>query len=268
MLKCRAWYTIGMSLRYAQAAGLHLKQYDPSLSADRKLALSQTWWALHSVETIVTATTGRPRVVASDSCTGSPPAAAATSKDDLAASALMDPPPSLPDAGLAGNEYSRLTMHTINATESFLKHYTGIDIIMHRVLDKLYSPNTSKRSWRHTQRDITSLLTELDEWALQALPHGVLASTALPDPRQHFLLYVCYGSAKIYITRPCLCRLDLRDTGQSEESAAFNKRIAEACVQAAVDLTNKLPYPPDMRLLYERGPWWSIVHISKPAALR
>jgi hypothetical protein len=81
--------------------------------------------------------------------------------------------------------------------------------------------------------------------------------------REQSLLYFCYLSAKICITRPCLCRLDRRLKGQSEESAEFNWRTAEACVQAALDLALLLPEPLNPRWIYEKGPWWSIVHISK-----
>jgi hypothetical protein len=60
---------IGISLRHAQAAGMHLRNEDLSLSLDRKRAMAQTWWALHSIECILTSITGRPRVIHQKDCT-------------------------------------------------------------------------------------------------------------------------------------------------------------------------------------------------------
>lgn len=262
----RAWYTIGISLRHAQAAGLHLRPEDPSLSADRKTSLSRVWWALHSIESALTAITGRPRVTMLKDITVTSPETLIASKDRSSAKrpAYGGSPLKMSQKisemdGFA--EPSKLPSET-QLRETFLNAYIEIDIITHKVLATLYSPRTAPESWKQMQKEVASLLLEVEEWALRALPHGILASTALKDEREYFLLYLYYSSVKIYVTRPCLCRLDLRGNGQSEESAGFDKRIAETCVQAALDLTSRLPNHPDPRWLYERGPWWSIVHIS------
>jgi hypothetical protein len=81
--------------------------------------------------------------------------------------------------------------------------------------------------------------------------------------REQLVLYFCYYNAKICITRPCLCRLDQRIKGQSEESARFCQKSAEACIGAALDICSLLPDSPHPQWFYEKGPWWFAVHTSK-----
>lgn len=60
---------IGLSLRSALAVGLHLRNTDKSASAGKKNVLMRTWWGLHSIESLISATTGRPCVIAAEDCT-------------------------------------------------------------------------------------------------------------------------------------------------------------------------------------------------------
>ncbi|KAH9861736.1 hypothetical protein J1614_011489 [Plenodomus biglobosus] len=257
-----AWYTIGISIRHAQAAGLHLRHEDPSLSVERKTALSQTWWALHAIETALTAITGRPRVISLRDITATPPGnLIATGKRAAKGNMGPAPPSTRNDSRPTEPPQSPFQPCQAESKTSFLNGYIGIDLIMHKVLTTLYSPRTNNVSWKQMQKQIAALLAELEEWALRAFPHGLLTSTALSDVREHFSLYVYYGSAKIYITRPCLCRLDLHSKGQSEGSTEFEKKTAEACVQTALDLCSTFPEQPDPQWLYSKGPWWSSVHI-------
>lgn len=260
----RAWFTIGISIRHAQAAGLHLRHKDPALSAERKAGLSRTWRALHSIETTLSAITGRPRVINLKDITVVPTDALPPFEKQSCAS-TDDPQRLLMRTDNGPTEALRPSSHGRgeDSTLSFQNAYIGIDIIMHKVLATLYSSSNTTISWKQMQKEIESLLAELEEWALQALPHGLLASTALTDVREHFLLYVYYSSTKMYITRPCLSRIDTRGKGKNEESAGFSKKTAEACVQAALDLSSKFPEHANPRWLYEKGPWWASVHISE-----
>lgn len=40
----------------------------------------------------------------------------------------------------------------------------------------------------------------------------------------------------------------------------FNRRLANICIEAAKTVTNLLPDQPVPLFIYEKGPWWSIVH--------
>ncbi|CAN9474373.1 unnamed protein product [Alternaria alternata] len=147
--------------------------------------------------------------------------------------------------------------------------FSSSDILMDKILSGLYSAQKSAKSWKAAQKEIASLSDELGTWALHSLSRGPAAATAGAtghdlNPEQ-LLLYLYYHSAKICITRPCLCRLDLRIKGQSEESIRFNQKTAEACIGAALDITSTLRDPPNPVWYYENGPWWCAVHMIMQA---
>jgi hypothetical protein len=263
---------IGTSIRYAQAAGLHLRNEDLSIPTKRKNALAQLWWALHSIECVLTSVTGRPRVIARKDCTVPIPTiimggCAPKSNSPPEGSTLRSNPilPALSSAQSQARQFPN-SIETATNPDSFVNAYVRLDLIQHKILSNLYSARPAIHSWKHMQKEISSLTTELNEWALQALPHGSFSAASIAEPclgREQSVLHFCYLSAKICITRPCLCRLDRCPKGQSEESAEFNWRTAEACVQAALDLASLLPEPLNPRWIYEKGPWWSSVHMSK-----
>ncbi|KAF2830575.1 hypothetical protein CC86DRAFT_315963 [Ophiobolus disseminans] len=270
----RAWYMIGISIRYAQAAGLHLRNEDTSVSIHTKRARAQTWWALHSIECILTSITGRPRVVERKDCTVPQ---LRNLKSTHSSETRVGPGMSTPQEKVASPTFHSARgkvpavskfASTTETIDSFLDAWTQLDLLQHKTLSTLYAARTAVHSWKHMQGEIASLSAELDRWALKILPHGPFdaASSTEPNPsREHLLLYFYYQSAKICITRPCLCRLDRRIKGQSEESANFNQVTATSCIQAALDLSSWLPEPANSTWLYERGPWWSSVHIIMQA---
>lgn len=72
-----------------------------------------------------------------------------------------------------------------------------------------------------------------------------------------------YWSTKIIITRPCLCRTERRIQRESESSVRFNSAMAEACVEAAREVTELFVDEPDPHYIYSMGPWWSIAHTGR-----
>lgn len=261
-----------MSIRYAQAAGLHLRNEDPSVPTSRKDALAELWWALHSIECILNSVTGRPCVIARNNCTVPLPAAMRERRGPKSSSPPEGSTPRsnpIPPALSLAQSQVRQSFHSIETAPNpdlFLNAYVELDFIQHKTLSTLYSARPAMHSWTRMQKEISSLTAELNEWALQALPHGLFSAASITEPslgREQSVLHFYYLSVKICITRPCLCRRNLRPKGQNEESVEFNWRTAEACVQAALDLALLLPEPLHSRWIYEKGPWWSIVHISK-----
>jgi hypothetical protein len=258
---------IGISLRHAQAAGFHLKNEDLSVPLSQKRSVAQTWWALHSIECILTSITGRPRVICRNDCTVpllSQLAEGSTTKKASAQQMSASQSKSMPLTLLSTPGQG--PPDAVADLDTFFNAWSNLDIIQHKTLTSLYSAQTAISSWKHMQREISSLMTELSEWAQNAVPNGLFGTSGTEQPnqqRENSLLYFHHQSVKIYITRPCLCRLDRRIKGQSAESASFNQNTADACVQAALDLTSWLPEPTDLRWVYEKGPWWASVHISK-----
>lgn len=236
---------IGISIRYAQAAGLHLRNEDPSIPTRRKNALAQLWWTLHSIECVLTSVTGRPRVIARKDCTVPIPTIImggySPKSNSPPEGSTLRSNPILPALSSAQSQVRKSfnSVETVKNPDSFVNAYVGLDLIQHKILSNLYSARPAIHSWKDMQKEISSLTTELNEWALQALPHGSFGGASIAEPslgREQSVLHFCYLSAKICITRPCLCRLDRRPKGQSEDSAEFDWRTAKACVQAALDL--------------------------------
>lgn len=270
----KAWYMIGTSLRHAQAAGFHLRNEDTNMPLNKKRAMAQTWWALHSIECIVTSITGRPRVVYQKDCTV--PLLTSLSEGNSGRKKTTTAAfRSTSKSAASGSSTTSTQVHrhqeptdSAAVLDTFLGAWTDLDIIQHKTLCTIYSAGTAIYSWQHMQGEISALITELDDWARKAFAHDVFGSSTSIDTnqsREYLSLYLYHQSVKICVTRPCLCRLDKRIGGQSNASALFNQKTADACIQAALDLASCLPEPTTPSWLYEKGCWWSSVHIFMQA---
>ncbi|KAL1794280.1 hypothetical protein ACET3X_007701 [Alternaria dauci] len=259
----RAWYMIGIALRHAQAAGLHLRHEDPSMSPQRRKTLNQIWWSLYSIECVITSITGRPCTVSAIDCTVPPPGTKGTEMETMSRETTTSPAVTRVSESSAGEPAPNASV------DPFYVAYVRLDILMNKILSGLYSAQKSAKSWKAAQKEIASLSDELETWALHSLSQGSVAATAAASghdlSREQLLLYLYYHSAKICITRPCICRLDLRIKGQSAESIRFNQKTAEACIGAALDITSMLPDPPNLAWYYRNGPWWCAVHMIMQA---
>ncbi|KAI0576804.1 fungal specific transcription factor domain-containing protein [Pyrenophora tritici-repentis] len=257
----KAWYTIGIAIRHAQAAGLHLRNEDVTVDSKRKMALAQSWWALYSIECVLTTITGRPRAIAAKDCTVPPPGTIGT--DMQAAHGNAQSNQSISSHSIIrASASSTGEAHTDTVVDAFDVAYVRLDILMGKILSGLYSGKKSAKSWKSAQAKISSLSEELEAWALKSLSHDPSATPSEHNlGREQLLLHLYYQNAKVCITRPCLCRLDLRIKGQSEDSARFNKKMAEGCIGAALAITSMLPDPPNPAWFYKNGPWWAAVHM-------
>ncbi|KAH6870213.1 hypothetical protein BKA58DRAFT_401773 [Alternaria rosae] len=94
---------------------------------------------------------------------------------------------------------------------------------------------------------------------------ATVASSEHDLNREQQQLYLYYHNAKICIIRPCLCRLDLRIKGQSEELIQFNHKAAEACIGTALAITFMMPDTPNIAWFYGKDPWWCAIHIIMQA---
>ncbi|KAH7396859.1 hypothetical protein DE146DRAFT_54010 [Phaeosphaeria sp. MPI-PUGE-AT-0046c] len=262
----RAWHMIGISLRHAQAAGFHLKNEDPLADATETRYKAQIWWALHSAECILTSITGRPRVVHPQDCT----VPLLTNLDLRTKGPIQalsnQTTPTSPVAKVGRLDTNEEL--TIMDMDKCLAAWTRLDVIQHKVLARLYSPRTVGRSWESIQTQISSLLMEMDEWAQDALATVTSGNPVVQGPdqtREKTLLFFYYQSARICVTRPCLCRLDRRVDNQGESSASFIQNTADACIQAALNISSGLPKHTSHRWMYGMGPWWSSIHIIMQA---
>lgn len=140
---------IGISLRFALALGLHLRNEDRSADGARKGSLQDTWWSLHAIECLVSSITGRPPIIAADDCTvaipqplsaerrcidNSPKRASRIRTDYNTPQTPISPSTPLIRKQPAGQ------------THYFVNHIS-ITLISQKILQGLYSPRTATHSW-------------------------------------------------------------------------------------------------------------------------
>lgn len=258
---------IGMAIRHAQAAGLHVRYENPFTHHDRRNSLAELWWGLNSVECVLTTILGRPRAMSAKDCTVPPPGVL-RAESEPKSRRLTAPAIFAASSSFAGSSiFSSSEQSAGHRLDSFPTAYVRLDVLMDKILSGLYSPRKSVQPWKGAQSMICSLSEELETWALQSLPQGASAAvTATMDQsldRESLLLYLYYYNAKICITRPCLCKMDERIQGQSEEFSLFIQKAADACIGAALSITALLPDPPNLAWYYGNGPWWCATHLSK-----
>lgn len=69
-------------------------------------------------------------------------------------------------------------------------------------------------------------------------------------------LHLC--SIRMILYRPFLC--EIRISEESKESSDLNRRCADACVRAAIDLVQHLPNGPIPPQVTQTLPWWRLLH--------
>jgi hypothetical protein len=137
-------------------------------------------------------------------------------------------------------------------------------MLAQKILWKLYTERRIARSWTQIHAVMTSLMLELEEWASEAMSSYNEASHAtLNYDAQYTILKFQYDRLKILISRPALRRIERCCDTNIEDFVAFDQEYAEACIQTAQDVATLLPETLDAKMLYDKGPWWSIVHNSK-----
>ncbi|KAL6710510.1 hypothetical protein ACN47E_008558 [Coniothyrium glycines] len=156
-------------------------------------------------------------------------------------------------------------------TYTFIEASTKINILLSTILSRLFSTRITSRSSSWLRSEISSLNHRLETWARMSFAPEILEMKPMvtsQSSRQDVLLYLDYNIAKIYISQPCLCILhqEIVDTNTQKYSAWIQQEATE-CVQAALNVTAVLPDHPNVRWLYEKGPWWSGVHAIMQAMI-
>lgn len=146
---------------------------------------------------------------------------------------------------------------------SHFRAVVQIGTISQSILSSLYSAGTRLRSIEDMQHDIVQLGQRLDQW-VTALPRAFnfqmhpIGTDPSPYIRERMILQYLFSSARILLTRPCLGSLgQLKNENVSE---TFVRRMANMCLDAAKVTTDSVPDQPNLLFIYEKGPWWCIVH--------
>ena len=271
-----SWVVVGMAVRFGFALGLHVRNEDRSATAVKKELLSRIWWAVYSLDRILSAITGRPSICAEIYCSTSLPLSISSGDiNEATIEAKYGQQPRWPSLHTRpeGSNPSSLTVSEATPgldadsanSGSFLTATVRLGMLSNDIVTRLYSPNLITKSWKDVQRSIAHMLEELDGW-LSGLPKGLnpFEDNGSNYSMQHErnIIKTYYYSTKILICRPCLCRLDRRIKSQTEKSDKFNHKVAVQCVSSAKSIAASLP--DDMAVwnkeIYRVFPWWAAMH--------
>jgi len=140
---------MGISLRFAHALGLHVRNEDRTTSMAQKETLLRMWWGLYSLEGILSTIVGRPSFVLEDYYSAPLPL-------PLAPEQLLDETLSYQiheryrGTGVRQNAYqaASMTSEPSNAG-SYLKSSVQVGMITQKTMIELYSAAVVTKSWRH-----------------------------------------------------------------------------------------------------------------------
>jgi hypothetical protein len=140
---------IGISIRLALALGLHLRNEDPTTAESRKEMLAHTWWALHSIECLVSTITGRPPVIALEDCTVSLPRSLRGERSNSQASSRPSSrrKPNYVSPQPSGRSKTSDSGMRSSGLDNYLTGHISNTLISQKALLKLYSPRTAVQSW-------------------------------------------------------------------------------------------------------------------------
>ncbi|OAL51635.1 hypothetical protein IQ07DRAFT_630471 [Pyrenochaeta sp. DS3sAY3a] len=255
----RAWLMIGMSLRFALALGLHLRNEDDSIDGAKRESMEDTWWSLQAIESLINSVTGRPPIILSENCTVATPRAAPPSNHEHLFNDIHVTRHHVQSAYLTAHPSHR---PGANRTHYFAAHIR-MTIITQRVLSNLYSPRSASHTWEDIQNKIKELLDELDAWATTAFPQELVKEPVIRQEefeREQFLLRISYWSTRILITQPCICRGSRSLSEENDRVKSFITQASEICVDAAHQMTKLFPDQPNAEMIYSIGPWWTLIH--------
>ncbi|KAI9675074.1 MAG: hypothetical protein M1817_001481 [Caeruleum heppii] len=146
---------------------------------------------------------------------------------------------------------------------TYFIYRTQLAVFIHRIQGALYTAGTIYHSWANAQRIVRELDQKLETWQTR-LPSAYDFTKKPRDQacaRERLSLGMLYWSAKILVSRPCLCRLDGNQIPhESAASQTFNRRMALSCIFSAGEMIKLIPDEPNPQGLYHAAPWWSILH--------
>ncbi|KAG9187290.1 hypothetical protein G6011_05161 [Alternaria panax] len=230
----RAWMMVGIAMRSAFSLGLHVQYDDQSVSAAHRQSIVCTWWSLHALESLLSSITGRPSIISNEDITTPLPGVLSTEQIQRTGVVSFD----------------------------FLDADTNLNLLTQQIISNLYTQRRSTPSWDYLQQTTISLVGDLDKWAVDYMPqiHSEEWNADHAQQREIFLLKLQYYRLKILTTRPSLRRVERCFEAGTEDFNSLDQSVAETCVQAARDVASLLAAVPHVKRLYERGPWWTIVH--------
>lgn len=277
----RAWNLSGLAIRSAQALGLHLRDVSGLVTAETKEFHAYNWFALMTLESMLTFMTGRPTMINPRDCSvtiprtfaeGQSPSTTTSPSESSYQRSRMDGRHGTSSSGISepGQEtfLNRMTKHDTTQTAAiYFVHYTELCMLTKEIVGELYQPGIRKSKWSDIQSRIERFDRRLFEWKEGVNPPFNVASPSL-DPETEscrVTLRILFYSTRTIINRPSLCRSEDRIQGQSSSSKRQNLSQANKCVDSARATLSLILHKPDSTILSEGTMWWILLHHLKRA---
>lgn len=277
----RAWNISGLAVRSAQALGLHLTDVSGSVTAETKDFYAYTWFALLTLESMLTLVTGRPTMINPRDCSVTLPKTLAGEKSPNATSSPSESSYHRPEMGSRhctsssgmlepgqGVLLNRMTKYDASQTaEIYFVHYAELCMLAKEVVGELYQPGIRKKKWSDIQGRIERFDRRVFEWK-DGVNQPFNVASPSPDPETEscrVALRILFHSTRTLINRPCLCRIGDRIQDQSDSSKRTNRSLANNCVASARATLSLILHKPDSTILHEGTMWWMLMHHLKRA---
>ena len=174
-----------MAIRYAQTLRLHLRQDSERISDSEREMRARIWYAINSLEKLLTVMTGRPSATQDKDCTAPMPKPMDEEETSLSekiaiegglrASEPAEGGEIAAPHGLQSNFPSASSEPVRYLTPStpstsmppailYYSEYSRVSKIAAEAINSLYCPETMKLSWLEVQRKIADLGECLDVW--------------------------------------------------------------------------------------------------------
>ncbi len=286
-----------MAIRASIALGINMRNESTSTPDTSKEIRYRVWWALYTLEHLLSIMTGRPTSILDNGCTaplpvpieeesfqtenamqllGSEmqkgrmfPSISSRSPSSSTPSSSQSRQPSKPSGSPATPLPKFEWAKNIAPNQSlFFLHYIHLMRIAQDILGKLYTLASLDDTWSETQITIEGLDNEIANWRANLPPVFDFGKNQRDQTflRQRIGLGLGYYGTRITINRPCLCRLDRKIPNQSDKSNNFNRNAAATCVSLARDMLDMIPDEPNPVALYKATPWWCVLHYLMQAA--
>ena len=278
----RAWNLSGLAVRSAQAMGLHLRDVSASVTTETKVLHAYNWFALMTLESMLTLMTGRPSMINLRDCSVTVPRPSAEGEkgaintplseysDQRSAKSSTHGPSSsnMSDSGQHSFVNTVMEHDTTRTATIFFVHYVELCTLVKEAVSELYRPGIRQKKWTGIQSKMEDFDSKLFEWKNGVNPPLNDAVTTNSDPEIEscrVALHILFHSTRVVINRPCLCRNVERTQTSSDSSKEGQVGAANKCVESARATVSLILHKPEWCILHEGTMWWMLLHHLKRA---
>lgn len=277
----RAWNLSGLAVRSAQALGLHLRDVSGSVTAETKELHAYNWFALMTLESMLTLMTGRPTMINPRDCSvtipsplaeGESPSTTTSPSESSYQRSAMDSRDRTSSSGMSEPEkgfvLNRVMKHDTTQTAAiYFVHYVELCMLTKEAVGELYRPGIRKKNWSNIQSKIERFNRRLSEWKDSVdQPFNVASPSSDSETETcRVALRILFHSARTIINRPCLCRTGEQIHDQSISSKRDELSSANKCVESARATLRLILHKSESTILHEGTTWWMLLHHLKRA---